>query len=182
MSGRDPGPTTTKAPKPVVRSFVEDPVIRIIGFLLIAAAAALLYLSPESAVPLRWRGGPVPDSWERVTIAERVSIALPPDMKRAEVDAATYATDALALGVFAGDAAYPVRRIGAAMDDFRATTLPIDGRPARIALWTLSEPARLPHQLGVSFSDVRLTLVFSAVTEDNLQDALTAMHSVAFDE
>lgn len=170
-------PRGGKIPGAIVRDFVRDPMIRIIGFLLLVAGAVLLYISPESAVPLRWRGGPVPSHWQRVTI-DPITIALPPDMN--PVDASRFENGTLTLEIFTGDAAYPIVRDPAAMTGFRALSTRIQKHEVRIATWTLETTGK--HQFGAAFTDRPLTLLFTTANEDTLEHAKTAIHSIQFND
>lgn len=176
MSDGDRQPSSGKAPATIVRNFIEDPMIRILGFLLILAAGVLLYISPESSVPLTWRGGPVPDSWQRANIADNVSIALPPEMQ--PVGERHFECESLALDVHTGADAFPIVRDRDTMADFRALSSQLEGREVRIASW--KRAATSDYQLGVAFEDVALTLIFTTDEEDDLYHAKTAVQSIRF--
>jgi hypothetical protein len=181
-----PAPKTPppRHPAGVVRSFIEDPVIRTVGLLLLVAAGLLLYLEPRAAIPPAWRGAPVPAEWQDVRIAGRLAIALPPDVQPMEDSgaAAAYANNAFQLRVYLDDAAAPVGRDPQTMEEFRATTVTLDGHRARMGMWRTKTDGAVMYQLGVHVADKRTTLLFQTDFERGMGSVLTAVHTVEFIE
>jgi hypothetical protein len=165
--------------RPLVRRFVEDPLIRIMGFLLLVAAAVLLYLNPEYHLSPRWRGGPIPSEWQPRTVAERVTLPLPPGLLESHPNDNVwkYESEAFTLMVFANDRAFPVQRDAENMNHFRATSVRIGDEPARMGTWEDFHFDQ-PYHLAVSLQDTPMTLLISVSDEDTLSPSKSAIHAI----
>ncbi len=175
----EPSPNPMEPQRPLVRRFVEDPLIRIMGLLLIIAAGVLLYLNPEFQLSPRWRGGPIPSDWQLRIVADRITLPLPQDLAESHPNDNVwkYESEAFTLMVFANDRAFPLERDAESMRHFRAASMHIADRPARIGTWEDFHFDQ-PYRLAVSFQDTPMSLLVSVSDEDTLSPTKSAIHAI----